>query len=115
MNKTICFHFNVHQPLRLKTYRFFNMGKDHNYLDMSANRAVVQRVAADCYLPMNNLLLELIEQYQGALRLASPSRAWLSSSSNTTHPRLSKASSVWQLPAAWSSWQALTATRSRRS
>ena len=70
MNKTICFHFDVHQPLRLKTYRFFNMGKDHNYLDMSANRAVVQRVAADCYLPMNNLLLEMIEQYQGAFKVS---------------------------------------------
>ena len=28
--KTVCFYFQVHQPLRLKKYRFFNMGKDHN-------------------------------------------------------------------------------------
>ena len=68
--KTVCLYFQVHQPLRLKTYRFFNMGKDHNYLDMSANRAVVQRVAADCYLPVNNLLLEMIEQYQGAFKVS---------------------------------------------
>jgi len=26
--RTICFFFNVHQPFRLKTYRFFNIGCD---------------------------------------------------------------------------------------
>jgi len=31
--KTVCLYFQVHQPWRLKVYRFFNIGKDHNYLD----------------------------------------------------------------------------------
>ncbi len=70
MKKTICFHFHVHQPLRLKTYRFFNMGKDHNYLDMSANRSIIQRLATECYLPMNNLLLDLIERHKGAFKVS---------------------------------------------
>ena len=39
--KTICFYFQVHQPLRLKRYRFFNMGKDHHYLDEPTNRAIM--------------------------------------------------------------------------
>ena len=39
--KTICFYFQVHQPLRLKKYRFFNMGKDHLYLDDYANRTIM--------------------------------------------------------------------------
>ena len=47
--------------MRLKTYRFFNMGIDHNYLDDARNRALMQRAAAECYLPMNDLLLELIK------------------------------------------------------
>ena len=50
--KTICFYFQVHQPLRLKKYRFFNMGKDHLYLDDYANRTIMQKVARRCYLPM---------------------------------------------------------------
>jgi len=25
--KTVCLYFQVHQPWRLKKYRFFNMGK----------------------------------------------------------------------------------------
>ena len=67
--KTVCLYFQVHQPLRLKTYRFFNMGKDHNYLDVSANRSIMQRVAAECYLPMNNLLLKLIRQHEGKFKV----------------------------------------------
>ncbi len=67
--KTVSLYFQVHQPLRLKTYRFFNMGKDHNYLDVSANRSIMQRVAAECYLPMNNLLLRLIRENEGKFKV----------------------------------------------
>ncbi len=67
--KTVCLYFQVHQPLRLKTYRFFNMGKDHNYLDVSVNRSIMQRVAAECYLPMNNLLLRLIRENEGQFKV----------------------------------------------
>ena len=66
--KTVCFYFQVHQPWRLKSYRFFNMGKDHNYLDDFTNRAIMQKVARECYLPMNALLQSLIEQNNGAFR-----------------------------------------------
>ena len=66
--KTVCFYFQVHQPWRLKTYRFFQMGNDHNYLDDFTNRAIMQKVARECYLPMNALLLSLIEENKGAFR-----------------------------------------------
>ena len=66
--KTVCFYFQVHQPWRLKTYRFFQMGNDHNYLDDFTNRAIMQKVARECYLPMNALLLSLIEQHKGAFK-----------------------------------------------
>ena len=48
--------------MRLKKYRFFNMGKDHEYLDDYANRAIMQKVARECYLPMNELLAGLIRK-----------------------------------------------------
>ncbi len=66
--KTVCLYFQVHQPWRLKKYRFFNMGKDHNYLDDLANRAILQKVARQCYLPMNALLLKLIKENKGKFR-----------------------------------------------
>jgi len=66
--KTVCLYFQVHQPWRLKKYRFFNMGKDHNYLDDLLNRSIMQKVARQCYLPMNALLLKLIRENGGKFR-----------------------------------------------
>ena len=44
------------------------MGKDHNYLDDLTNRAIMQKVARQCYLPMNALLLKLIKENKGKFR-----------------------------------------------
>jgi alpha-amylase len=68
--KTICLYFQVHQPLRLRKYRFFDMGKNHNYLDDAANRSIMQKVARRCYLPMNALLLKLITEHKGAFKVS---------------------------------------------
>ena len=67
--KTVCLYFQVHQPWRLKTYRFFHIGKDHNYLDDLTNRAIMLKIARECYLPMNALLLKLIKENKGAFRV----------------------------------------------
>lgn len=61
--KNLNLYFQVHQPFRLKKYRFFNMGKDHFYFDDFLNRSILQKVAADCYLPMNQLLLKMIREH----------------------------------------------------
>jgi alpha-amylase len=61
--KSICFYFQVHQPFRLRTYRFFDIGKNHYYYDEYINRMIMRRVAEKCYLPMNALLLEQIKEY----------------------------------------------------
>ena len=61
--RSICFYFQVHQPYRLKSYRFFNMGSDHYYYDEYLNRSIMERVAKKNYLPMNDLLLDLIKKY----------------------------------------------------
>jgi alpha-amylase len=61
--KTICFYFQVHQPFRLRNYRFFDMGKRHDYFDDYKNRSVMRKVAEKCYLPANNLMLSLIKEY----------------------------------------------------
>lgn len=70
MKKSICLYFQVHQPGRLRLYRFFDIGKDSHYYDDFANRTILRRVAQRCYLPMNELLLELVKKYNGAFRLA---------------------------------------------
>ncbi|MBN1251086.1 MAG: glycoside hydrolase family 57 protein [Bacteroidales bacterium] len=58
--KNICFYFQVHQPFRLKNYRFFNIGSDHNYYNEYSNRTIMRKVAEKCYLPTNQLMLDLI-------------------------------------------------------
>ncbi|MFC3879176.1 glycoside hydrolase family 57 protein [Algoriphagus namhaensis] len=67
--RTICFYFQVHQPYRIKPYRFFDIGDDHYYWDDFLNRSVIRRVAQKCYLPMNALLLELIHRYDGKFKV----------------------------------------------
>ena len=68
--KTICFYFQVHQPFRLKKYRFFDIGENHYYYDDFANRTITQKVAQKCYLPMNNLLLDLINEYGSRFKVS---------------------------------------------
>ena len=70
MKKSLCLYFQVHQPNRLRLYRFFDIGKDSHYYDDFANRTILRRVAQKCYLPMNALLLELIEANKGAFKVA---------------------------------------------
>jgi len=68
--KSICLYFQVHQPTRLRLYRFFDIGKDSHYYDDFANRTILRRVAQKCYLPMNQLMLELINQNKGKFKIA---------------------------------------------
>lgn len=60
--KKVCIYFQVHQPFRLKKYRFFNIGKDHFYFDDYLNRIIVERIAENCYRPMNDLILRAIKE-----------------------------------------------------
>jgi len=70
MKKTICFYFQVHQPDRLRVYRFFDIGNDSHYYDDFANKTILRRVAERCYMPANQLMLDLIRQYKGAFKIA---------------------------------------------
>jgi len=68
--KNICFYFQIHQPHRLKRYRFFNIGGDHYYYDDFANEDFIQRVAEISFVPANRLMLEMIREYKGKFKVA---------------------------------------------
>ncbi len=70
MKKNICLYFQVHQPTRLRLYRFFDIGKDSHYYDDFANRTILRRVASKCYLPMNELLQRAIKENKGKFKVA---------------------------------------------
>lgn len=69
MEKSLCLYFQVHQPDRLRLYRFFDIGSSSDYFDEFANRTILRRVAERCYLPMNAILLDLIRRYKGKFKV----------------------------------------------
>ncbi|MDR2127131.1 MAG: glycoside hydrolase family 57 protein [Prevotellaceae bacterium] len=68
--RTICLYFQIHQPFRLKRYRFFDIGKDHFYYDDFLNKSVLRKVSEKCYLPANQLMLDLIKTYGKQFKIA---------------------------------------------
>ncbi|HNU79055.1 MAG TPA: alpha-amylase, partial [Prolixibacteraceae bacterium] len=68
--KSVTLVFLVHQPVRLKRYRFFDIGTHHDYYDDYANETLIRQLAAQCYLPANSLLLRQINRLNGQLKVA---------------------------------------------
>lgn len=68
--KSVCFYFKIHQPFRLKRYRFFDIGNDHYYYDDFANDEIINRVAEQSYIPMANTLLDMIQNSNGEFKCA---------------------------------------------
>ena len=62
--KDICICLRIHQPLRLKRYRFFQMGNDHFYLDDNRNRSAMQRAVHSSYIPMIDMVERLCEKWR---------------------------------------------------
>ncbi|MBN1509313.1 MAG: glycoside hydrolase family 57 protein [Sedimentisphaerales bacterium] len=65
---SVCFYFQVHQPMRLRHYTVFD--EDERYFDESKNAAICKKVANKCYLPANRMLLKLIHKHKGRFRIA---------------------------------------------
>ena len=59
--KKITLIFNLHQPFRLKRYRFFDIGNDHYYYDDFENEEIIRRNNKQTYAPANEALLQLME------------------------------------------------------
>ncbi len=68
--KAISFYFQIHQPFRLKRYRFFDIGNDHYYYDDFLNEDIITRIAERAYIPAARTLLKMIEDSNGAFRCA---------------------------------------------
>lgn len=68
--KHVCFYFKIHQPMRLKRYRFFDIGNDHYYYDDFANDEIVNRIAEQSYIPLAETLLGMIQEHGDAFKCA---------------------------------------------
>ena len=67
--RSVCLYFQIHQPFRLRTYRFFDIGADHYYYNDYQNKRIVRRIANDCYIPANEILLGLINEFGSAFKV----------------------------------------------
>ncbi len=64
---SICLYLHAHQPRRIKNYRIFDVGKNHEYFNDSSgtdldNKWIISKVASKSYLPTNKVLLNLLEK-----------------------------------------------------
>jgi alpha-amylase len=69
---SICLYFEVHQPIRLSHFSVFHIGNDNNssYFDYKLNQQIFEKVAKKCYLPTNNLLLDLVNRTDGRFKVS---------------------------------------------
>ena len=65
---SVCFYFQVHQPMRLRHYTVFD--KNDRYFDDYKNASICRKVANKCYLPANRLILDMIRRFDGRFKVA---------------------------------------------
>ncbi len=67
---SVCFYFQIHQPLRLRNYSVFEIGHHNSYFDERKNEAIIKKVTHKCYLPTNRIILDLINKTKGKFKVA---------------------------------------------
>ncbi|QQS38718.1 polysaccharide deacetylase family protein [Candidatus Woesebacteria bacterium] len=65
---SICLYLHVHQPRRIKKYRIFDVGYDHEYFNDASesdlnNKKIIEKVARKSYIPTNKVFLKLLKKY----------------------------------------------------
>jgi len=68
--KTICLYFEIHQPVHLKRYRFFDIGTDHYYYDDYENERAITELAEKSYKPAMQTMLDMIAENGKAFKVA---------------------------------------------
>jgi alpha-amylase len=65
---SVVFYFQVHQPHRLRRYSVFD--SDPFYFDDAKNEEICRKVAAKCYRPATELMLDLVRRHEGRFRIS---------------------------------------------
>lgn len=67
---SVCVYFQVHQPIRIKEYTFFEIGEKHDYFNDALNLELLNKVSNKCYLKANQVLLETLQKLNGKFTVA---------------------------------------------
>ncbi len=68
--KNISLTFLVHQPVRFRRYRFFDIGNDNYYYEDYDNERKIRITADECYLPNNEILLKFLTRYKSRFKVS---------------------------------------------
>ncbi len=60
MSRAVCLYFKVHLPFSLANYTKQNIGVHHCYEDRCTDELIMNKLADDCYLPANKMMLSNI-------------------------------------------------------
>ena len=69
MKQSVCLNFRVHQPHQLKAFTKRQVGIDDTYVDETADETLINKVADECYLPANALILSNIRRTDGLFKV----------------------------------------------
>lgn len=78
MSALVTLYFQLHQPYRLRHFRFCDIGRSRDFFDINANREIFLKVAERCYWPAGFLLEKLLHRIDSRFSVAfSISGTWL--------------------------------------
>src|SRR4030095_9897141 len=69
MKQSVCLTFRVHQPHVLKAFTKCQVGIDDCYIDETADEILIHKVADECYLPANAIILANIRRTSGLFKI----------------------------------------------
>ncbi|HLK30820.1 MAG TPA: glycoside hydrolase family 57 protein [Puia sp.] len=67
---SLCLYFKVHQPFQLKQYYAKDIDVLHSYENTEADIAVINKLADECYLPANEIILSNILETKGKFKIS---------------------------------------------
>lgn len=68
--KNICFCFQMHTPMQLRRYRFFEIGQDHYYYDDMATEERLTWLVRESYMPLLGTIKDMIRLSKGKFKCA---------------------------------------------
>ena len=68
--QSLCLYFKIHQPFQLKQYHAKDIDVLHSYENTEADIAVINKLADECYLPANEIILSNILNSHGKFKIS---------------------------------------------
>jgi alpha-amylase len=59
--KSICLVLYTHQPITLKNYRFYDIGKSNVYFNEASNKELIQNLVQQKFTPVNKALMKIFQ------------------------------------------------------